>query len=106
MDFVSALILFLYKTESELFSVFHYLRIEPTKNKTGVIAGHNEHLRIPCFGFVVQEPDSPGKLDVDKLQTLGVPPGPLYAKLKKGHDVHAANGTLVKHLWVKLCNGS
>lgn len=74
--------------------LFH-IRIEPTKSRTGVIAGHNEHLRIPCFGFVVQEPDSPGKLDVVKLRALGIPPGPLYAKLKNGQDVHATDGSLV-----------
>jgi ribonuclease BN (tRNA processing enzyme) len=74
-----------------------YTRIEPTKSRTGIVAGPNEHLRIPSFGFVVQEPDSPGKLDVEKLRALGVPPGPLYAKLKKGQDVCAANGTFVKH---------
>jgi ribonuclease BN (tRNA processing enzyme) len=85
-----------------LIAVF-YIRIEPTKSTTGVVAGPNEHLRIPSFGFVVQEPDSPGKLDVDKLRALGVPPGPLYAKLKKGHDVCSANGTFVN---TNFCSNS
>ena len=43
--------------------------------------------RIPCFGFVVEEADKAGALDVEKAKSLGVAPGPDYAKLKSGETV-------------------
>lgn len=48
--------------------------------------------RIPCFGFVIQESDKPGTLDVDKARKLGVQPGPDMGKLKNGESV-IAQGT-------------
>lgn len=45
--------------------------------------------RIPCFGFVVQEADKPGKLDVAKARLLGVQSGPDMGKLKNGASVIA-----------------
>ncbi|PWZ93170.1 ribonuclease Z, partial [Staphylococcus pseudintermedius] len=32
--------------------------------------------------YRIQAPDTPGKLDVQKLQALGMPPGPQYQKVK------------------------
>ena len=43
--------------------------------------------RIPSFSFVIQEAERPGKLDVLKLKSLGVPPGPLYSKVKSGQVI-------------------
>ncbi|CAD7944608.1 unnamed protein product [Amoebophrya sp. A25] len=42
---------------------------------------------MPCWGYVLQELDRPGKLDVAKARRLGVPNGPLLGKLKRGEDV-------------------
>ncbi|XP_023702179.1 zinc phosphodiesterase ELAC protein 1 isoform X2 [Cryptotermes secundus] len=47
---------------------------------------------IPSFGFVITEQDEPGKLDADHLRVLGVPPGPLYARIKKGEAVTLPSG--------------
>ncbi len=43
--------------------------------------------RIPSFGYVVQEKNQVGTLDVQKLKKLGIPPGPDYGKLKEGKSV-------------------
>nr|XP_018906229.1 PREDICTED: zinc phosphodiesterase ELAC protein 1-like [Bemisia tabaci] len=59
-----------------------------------VKASRIEH-RIPCFGYVFTENDRPGTINVDYLKGVGIPPGPLYAKLKRGEAVTAPNGTTV-----------
>ncbi|KAG8599138.1 hypothetical protein GDO81_002894 [Engystomops pustulosus] len=51
--------------------------------------------RIPSFGFVITEKERPGKLNVNKLRELGVPPGPLYGKLKLGTAVTLENGQTI-----------
>ena len=51
--------------------------------------------RVACFGYCIQEPDSPGTLNSQKLKELGVPPGPLYGQLKQGHSVVSPHGTMV-----------
>ena len=43
--------------------------------------------RVPSFAFVVQEPDSPGALDMERVRALGVRPGPKCAELKRGNKV-------------------
>jgi ribonuclease Z len=45
--------------------------------------------RIPCFGYVIQESDKPGKLDVEKAKSLGVKHGPDLGILKNGNSVIA-----------------
>lgn len=47
---------------------------------------------IPSYGFRLQEPDQPGTLDAKQLQALGIPPGPLYRKLKQGKRIKLDNG--------------
>ncbi|RSK27749.1 ribonuclease Z [Bacillus sp. HMF5848] len=42
---------------------------------------------IPSFGYRVIEKDLPGELLVDKLKELGIPPGPMYQKIKNGSTV-------------------
>lgn len=52
-----------------------------------------EHI-IPSFGYSLNEPDRPGKLNVSKLQELGLRPGPIYGQLKEGKQVEI-NGFLL-----------
>lgn len=56
---------------------------------------------IPSFGFVVTERDEPGKLDADHLKELGVPPGPLYARVKKGEAITLPSGETVSFVFLK-----
>lgn len=48
-----------------------------------------------CVGYVIQEDDSVGKLNVEALKKLGVKPGPIYGQLKSGKDVTLDDGTIV-----------
>ncbi|MGE6629415.1 ribonuclease Z [Bacillus sp. NPDC077027] len=47
---------------------------------------------IPAFGYRVIEKDLPGSLRADALKEIGVKPGPLYQKLKKGETVTLEDG--------------
>jgi len=74
----------------------------PTTNISTVI--HQAGARVDCaplvhgtatFGYAVVEDDKPGRLDVDGLRALGVPAGPLYARLKSGETVTLEDGRVV-----------
>ncbi|CAN8219980.1 unnamed protein product [Coccothraustes coccothraustes] len=52
--------------------------------------------RVPSFGFVLEEKPRPGKLKVQILEELGVPPGPLYGQLKSGRAVVLSSGVTVQ----------
>ena len=42
---------------------------------------------IPTLGYLFEEDDRPGKFDVNAARILGIPPGPLYAKLQRGEEI-------------------
>jgi ribonuclease Z len=48
--------------------------------------------RLPAFGYRVTEKDRPGHFDVERARELGIPPGPLYGKLKRGERVTLEDG--------------
>ena len=48
--------------------------------------------RVTAFGYRVTEKDKPGRFNVDKAKALGIPPGPIYAKLKRGAVVTLPDG--------------
>jgi ribonuclease Z len=48
--------------------------------------------RIPAFGFSVSEKERPGRFDVERAASLGIPPGPLYGRLKRGEHITLADG--------------
>lgn len=60
-------------------------------SKIGVKAVWLRH-RIPSFGFVIHEKPIPGKLDPEKLKAKGIPPGPLYARIKLGETITSPTG--------------
>jgi len=62
-------------------------------NNFVVRAAALEH-RIPSFGFHIREADSPGRLNVEKIQELGIKPGPAYGKLKSGQCIEFQGRTL------------
>jgi ribonuclease Z len=48
--------------------------------------------RVTAHGYRVTEKDRPGKFDIEKAKSLGIPPGPVYAQLKRGEVVTLADG--------------
>ncbi|HWW75693.1 MAG TPA: MBL fold metallo-hydrolase, partial [Pyrinomonadaceae bacterium] len=48
--------------------------------------------RLPAFGYRVDEKDRPGHFDVERARAEGIPPGPLYGRLKRGERVTLDDG--------------
>lgn len=51
--------------------------------------------RVPAFGYRVAEKDKPGRFDVDRATALGIPPGPLYGRLKRGEVITLPDGRTI-----------
>ncbi len=50
---------------------------------------------VPSFGFRITEKDKQGTLDAKKLLEAGIPPGPIYKRLKDGETVTLDDGRTV-----------
>lgn len=53
-----------------------------------------EH-RISCVGYRVEEKDYPGELQVEQLEKLQIPSGPIYGRLKGGETVTLDDGRTI-----------
>jgi len=51
--------------------------------------------RLPAFGYRIAEKDRPGHFDVQRATALGIPPGPLYGRLKRGEVIQLPDGRRV-----------
>jgi ribonuclease Z len=51
--------------------------------------------RIFTLGYRVQEKPRPGRFNVDKARSLGIPEGPLYGRLQSGHSVQLSDGRVI-----------
>jgi ribonuclease Z len=68
--------------------------------KTGVLYEDDEFVvscqllkhRVPAHGYRVVEKDRPGMFNLEKAQSLGIPPGPVYGKLKQGQTITLEDG--------------
>eukprot|EP00469_Lotharella_globosa_P019116 CAMPEP_0167815028 /NCGR_PEP_ID=MMETSP0112_2-20121227/2775_1 /TAXON_ID=91324 /ORGANISM="Lotharella globosa, Strain CCCM811" /LENGTH=438 /DNA_ID=CAMNT_0007714363 /DNA_START=160 /DNA_END=1476 /DNA_ORIENTATION=+ len=63
---------------------------ECPKTVKAVLIPHKPEMST--LAYAVEEERSLGTLDVDKLNKLGVPPGPIYKEIKKGKTVTLPNG--------------
>ncbi|MGK7873912.1 MAG: ribonuclease Z [Xenococcaceae cyanobacterium] len=52
--------------------------------------------RVPAFGYRIGEKDRPGRFNVEKAVALGIPPGPVYGKLKRGETVTLPDGRKIR----------
>lgn len=77
--------------------------IQIHKSKPGVIYEDEEYLvscqalkhRVTAYGYRITEKDKPGRFNVEKAKALGIPPGPIYAKLKQGAVVTLPDGRII-----------
>ncbi|MBW4470473.1 MAG: ribonuclease Z [Stenomitos rutilans HA7619-LM2] len=52
--------------------------------------------RVPAYGYRIAERDRPGHFDVKRAASLGIPPGPLYGKLKRGEVITLPDGRRIR----------
>ncbi len=52
--------------------------------------------RVPAYGYRITEKDKPGRFDVERAKALGIPPGPIYGKLKQGEVVTLPDGRIIR----------
>lgn len=50
---------------------------------------------IDSYGYRVKEKDLQGTLLVDKLEAIGIKPGPIYQKIKRGETITLEEGTII-----------
>ena len=51
--------------------------------------------RVASYGYAVREKPRPGTFDIEQAQALGIPPGPLYGRLKAGEALTLADGRII-----------
>ncbi len=51
--------------------------------------------RVPAYAYRIETKPRPGRFDVGEAQRLGIPPGPIYARLKRGERVTLDDGRLI-----------
>ena len=52
--------------------------------------------RVPAYGYRVERKPRPGRFDVERARSLGIPPGPIYAELKAGRTVTLEDGRIIR----------
>mgnify|MGYP005747195863 FL=1 len=50
------------------------------------------HHRVPAYAYRVEEKPKPGRFDINKAREMEIPPGPVYAALKRGETVTLDDG--------------
>lgn len=60
-----------------------------------VVAAKLDH-RIECYGYRLEEKERPGSLNTGWLASKGLAPGPVYGRLKAGHDITLEDGTVIR----------
>lgn len=79
------------KYELKIVEVEDHMVIE--EEDCTVVAGKLDH-GIESFGYRITEKDRPGELDANKLKEIGIPPGPIYQKLKSKQVIEWKGMTL------------
>ncbi|HEX5324945.1 MAG TPA: ribonuclease Z [Capsulimonadaceae bacterium] len=54
------------------------------------------HGAMPSYGYAIIEKERAGEFDAQKAEALGIPPGPIYGKLKAGERVTLADARVIE----------
>ncbi len=52
--------------------------------------------RVPAYAYRVDQKPKPGRFDLDRAKALKIPPGPVYAALKRGERIQLEDGRIVE----------
>ncbi|HHE39139.1 MAG TPA: ribonuclease Z [Candidatus Cloacimonetes bacterium] len=50
---------------------------------------------IPSYAFLIREEEKPGKFNVEKAKSMGISPGPVFGRLKRGEKVELEKGKIL-----------
>ncbi len=50
---------------------------------------------IDSYGYRIVQKEQPGRLDVERLKSMGIPSGPIYQQIKMGEVVTLPDGTVI-----------
>ena len=62
-----------------------------------VVAAPLKH-RIESYGYAVIEKEQTGRFKAEKAREMGIPPGPLYGRLKSGEQIELPDGRIINGL--------
>jgi ribonuclease Z len=73
---------------------YHELQAGDTVRRDGyeIVAFAADHVRTPALGFALVESVRLGRFNPDRARELGVPEGPLWGRLHRGHRVTLDDG--------------
>ena len=78
----------------------NFYQVENSANKKEFLLDENDFCvkctelkhRIPSYAYRVNQKPRPGRFDIEKAKSLEIPPGPIYAALKRGERVQLKDG--------------
>ncbi|XJS11520.1 ribonuclease Z [Aerococcaceae bacterium WGS1372] len=87
-------------SKSNILYPIHYVELNPQGGTLELTKGWKVHYLplqhgVLSFGFRVEEPSSPGELQIDRLKQFNIPNGPIFGKLKRGEVVELEDGTVI-----------
>ncbi len=51
--------------------------------------------RVPAYAYRIEQKPRAGRFDVERAKAMGIPPGPIYAELKRGQPVELEDGRVI-----------
>ena len=95
----------LYYSSSRLAYSLKFHRVESVANNQEILFEDSDlevktaplKHRIPSFAYRVNQKTRPGRFNLEKAKSYGIPPGPVYAALQRGEEVRLEDG--------RICSG-
>ncbi len=80
---------------SQIYNQQGFFTLYPRSHRPLLCQAYHLNHTIESLVYVMYETDKKGQFHPERAQALGVPPGPLYATLKKGEQITLPDGHIV-----------